>query len=90
MDLEKILPEDGPPINEVTKYIEKYKNDLMLQMGKYNRNLQKIKHLSLLIENLTDEYFDSNTLNGGSKEVSLNKLITSRHNSFKKSNISII
>ena len=30
MDLEKILPEDGPPINEVTKYIEKYKNDLIV------------------------------------------------------------
>ena len=30
MDLEKILPKDGPPINEVTKYIEKYKNDLIV------------------------------------------------------------
>ena len=30
MDLEKILPENGPPINEVTKYIEKYKNDLIV------------------------------------------------------------
>ena len=30
MDLKKILPEDGPPINEVTKYIEKYKNDLIV------------------------------------------------------------
>ena len=30
MDIEKILPEDGPPINEVTKYIEKYKNDLIV------------------------------------------------------------
>ena len=27
MDLEKILPKDGPPIDEVSKYIEKYKND---------------------------------------------------------------
>ena len=25
MDLDKIIPKDGPPINEVTKYIEKYK-----------------------------------------------------------------
>ena len=24
MDLNKILPKNGPPINEVTKYIEKY------------------------------------------------------------------
>ena len=30
MELEKILPKDGPPINEVTKYIEKYKNDLIV------------------------------------------------------------
>ena len=30
MDLEKILPENGPPITEVTKYIEKYKNDLIV------------------------------------------------------------
>ena len=30
MDLEKILPKDGPPINEVAKYIEKYKNDLIV------------------------------------------------------------
>ena len=30
MDLDKILPKNGPPINEVTKYIEKYKNDLIV------------------------------------------------------------
>ncbi len=30
MDLKKILPKDGPPINEVIKYIEKYKNDLIV------------------------------------------------------------
>ena len=30
MDLEKILPNDGPPIDEVSKYIEKYKNDLIV------------------------------------------------------------
>ena len=30
MDLNKILPEKGPPINEVSKYIEKYKNDLIV------------------------------------------------------------
>jgi len=30
MDLEKILPKDGPPIDEVSKYIEKYKNDLIV------------------------------------------------------------
>ena len=30
MDLKKVLPENGPPIEEVTKYIEKYKNDLIV------------------------------------------------------------
>ncbi len=30
MDLKKILPENGPPMNEVNKYIEKYKNDLIV------------------------------------------------------------
>ena len=30
MNLEKILPKDGPPIDEVSKYIEKYKNDLIV------------------------------------------------------------
>ena len=30
MDLKNILPEDGPPLSEVKKYIEKYKNDLIV------------------------------------------------------------
>ena len=30
MNLEKILPENGPPIKEVSKYIEKYKNELIV------------------------------------------------------------
>ena len=30
MDLKKILPENGPRIDEVNKYIEKYKNDLIV------------------------------------------------------------
>ncbi len=30
MDLLKILPKNGPPIDQVTKYIEKYKNDLIV------------------------------------------------------------
>ena len=30
MDIKKILPKDGPPINEVSKYIEKYKNELIV------------------------------------------------------------
>ena len=30
MNLEKIMPKDGPSIDEVKKYIEKYKNDLIV------------------------------------------------------------
>ena len=30
MDLKKLLPENGPPIKEVFKYIEKYKNELIV------------------------------------------------------------
>jgi len=30
MDLKKILPKNGPQLNEVYKYIEKYKNDLIV------------------------------------------------------------
>jgi len=30
MDIKKILPENGPPVNEVSKYIEKYKNELIV------------------------------------------------------------
>ncbi len=30
MNLKEILPENGPPLEEVTKYIEKYKNDLIV------------------------------------------------------------
>ncbi len=30
MDIKKILPENGPPIKEVSKYIEKYKNDILV------------------------------------------------------------
>ena len=30
MDLKKVLPENGPPIEEVSKYIEKYKDDLIV------------------------------------------------------------
>ncbi len=30
MDLQKILPEHGPPVDQVSKYIDKYKNDLIV------------------------------------------------------------
>ena len=37
MDLKKLLPENGPPIKEVSKYIEKYKNELIV--FKYGGNV---------------------------------------------------
>ena len=30
MDLKKLLPKNGPPIEEISKYIEKYKNELIV------------------------------------------------------------
>ena len=30
MNLKKIMPKDGPSIDEVKKYIEKYKNDFAI------------------------------------------------------------
>ena len=30
MELKKILPKDGPPIDEVYKYVEKYKDELIV------------------------------------------------------------
>ncbi len=36
-ELEKIIPKNGPPINEVSKYIEKYKDDLICL--KYGGNI---------------------------------------------------
>ena len=49
MDLLKILPEHGPPIDQVTKYIEKYKNDLIVI--KYGGNVlidRSVFNLSLI------------------------------------------
>ena len=37
MDIKKILPKNGPPIEEVSKYIEKYKDDLICL--KYGGNI---------------------------------------------------
>ena len=45
MELEKILPENGPPIDEVNKYIEKYKNELIVI--KYGGNAVSYTHLTL-------------------------------------------
>ncbi len=30
MEIEKIVPKDGPPIDEVKKYIDKYKSELIV------------------------------------------------------------
>ena len=55
MDLEKILPENGPPIKEVSKYIEKYKNDLIVI--KYGGNV-------FIDRNIFNNFIaDINTLN---------------------------
>ena len=37
MDLKKILPTDGPPVEEVLKYVEKYKNEIIVI--KYGGNI---------------------------------------------------
>ena len=47
MNLEKILPENGPPISEVKKYIDKYKNDL-------SSNTKKINKLEPSLININD------------------------------------
>ena len=55
MNLEKILPKNGPPINEVFKYVEKYKNDLIVI--KYGGNV-------FIDRNIFDNFItDINTLN---------------------------
>ena len=55
MDLYKILPKDGPPISEVKKYIEKYKNELIVI--KYGGNV-------LIDRNIFDNFItDINILN---------------------------
>ena len=54
MDIKKILPKDGPPINEVSKYIEKYKNELIVIKYGGNLNISRsvfnnfIKDVSIL------------------------------------------
>ena len=55
MNLKKILPENGPPISEVKKYIDKYKNDLIVI--KYGGNV-------LIDRNIFDNFItDINILN---------------------------
>ena len=51
MDLKKILPKNGPPINEVSKYIEKYKNDLIVI--KYGGNVFIDRNISVSYTHLT-------------------------------------
>ena len=43
MDLKKLLPENGPPIKEVSKYIEKYKNELIVI--KYGGNVFRDRNI---------------------------------------------
>ena len=45
MDLKKILPTDGPPVEEVLKYVEKYKNEIIVI--KYGGNAVSYTHLTL-------------------------------------------
>ena len=47
MDLKKIIPEKGPSINEVKKYIEKYKNDLIVI--KYGGNVFIDRDYSIIL-----------------------------------------
>jgi len=55
MNIKKILPENGPPINEVSKYIEKYKNELIVI--KYGGNV-------FIDQNIFDNFIiDINILN---------------------------
>ena len=43
MELEKILPKDGPPIEEFRKYVQKYKNELIVI--KYGGNVLSLIHI---------------------------------------------
>ena len=47
MDLAKILPENGPPIEEVSKYIKKYKNEIVDK----KRIIQILKNINLKSKN---------------------------------------
>ena len=47
MDIRSILPKNGPPINEVSKYIEKYKNDLIVI--KYGGNVLLIEKFLIIL-----------------------------------------
>ena len=51
MEIEKIVPKDGPSIEEVKKYIDKYKNELIVIKYGGNvfidRNIFKNKNISI-------------------------------------------
>ncbi len=47
MEIEKIVPKDGPPIEEVKKYIDKYKNELIVIKYGGNVLLTEIYLISL-------------------------------------------
>mgnify|MGYP003335858184 CR=1 FL=1 len=60
MDLEKILPKDGPPINEVTKYIEKYKNDLIKISSERDSNHRIMQTKDVVINRLESDIKSKN------------------------------
>ena len=57
MELEKILPKDGPPIEEVHKYVQKYKNELIVI--KYGGNVLIDRNI---FNNFIDDIFILNQL----------------------------
>ena len=48
MNLKQILPQNGPPIEEVSKYIEKYKDEIIVikygRFSKWKKNDSYIHH----------------------------------------------
>ena len=57
MDLKKILPTDGPPVEEVLKYVEKYKNEIIVI--KYGGNVFIDRNI---FNNFIDDIFILNQL----------------------------
>ena len=51
MEIEKIVPKDGPSIEEVKKYIDKYKNELIVI--KYGGNVFIDRNISVSYTHLT-------------------------------------
>ena len=64
MDLDKILPEKGPPINEVSKYIQKYKNELSINgdLSYLNLDWKPVpiipKFVDIVVNGIADRSYD--------------------------------